>query len=100
LFKTPSPETSEKKQKYNLSELDQKQKAIIPEALPKPAEAPPSTEKVRKPEKKSRKKRRFEQMLAGFDANLAKDEKAGAFQAPFGTLEDQNIQQEEEAEAA
>ena len=96
LFKTPTP-TGEKKPKFNLSELDQKQKTIIPEAVPKQTNVETTTEQEvadkerAKPHKKSRKKRKFEQMLGGFDSNICIEEsKAGAPDVPFGQIVDES----------
>ena len=79
LFQTPSP--GAKKTKFDLSELDEKHKPIIPIATKQTVEitvtqasAPPTqaitpdhneTEKVQKAAKVSRKKRKFAEMLGG-----------------------------------
>ena len=71
LFQTPSP--GAKKTKFDLSELDEKHKPIIPEATRQTVEitvtqasAPPTeAEKVQKATKVSRKKRKFAEMLGG-----------------------------------
>lgn len=69
LFETPSPAI--KKQKFNLSELDSRQSAIIPIPVNLSPEVKIFAEKrARKAEKKSRKKLKFDQMLAGFQPKV------------------------------
>ena len=80
MLKTPSP--SAKKPKFDLSELDEKQKPVIPEPESIVTTVPEKekvAEKVEKPAKISRKKRNFAAMLGGstatgatpFDGNAA-----------------------------
>ena len=77
MLKTPSP--SAKKPKFDLSELDEKQKPVIPEPENIVAALPEKEKVAEKPVKISRKKRNFAAMLGGstatgatpFDGNAA-----------------------------
>ena len=90
MLKTPSPTV--KKPKFDLSELDEKQQAFIPEPSQKLADYQPAsvapattaveTDKPHKPAKVSRKKRKFAAMLGGSTA--VTNDGMGAFQTPFG----------------
>ena len=88
MLRTPSPVV--KKPKFDLSELDDKQKPMIPEPRPELAQ---ETEKVQKPAKISRKKRNFAAMLGGSTAagstafgtgTALTNDGMGAFSTPFG----------------